>query len=449
MHAAGRLAKWLLLAALAVAYVLGGLDHSRRVNTDATTFDQSAYLHYARQMRATDYAFTGDRSRMPLYPFLQSLLCEPGLDDDQLFERAKRFNIALSLVILIVVYLILQRRLPPLATLDLILILAFMIFIFKAAYVQCELVYYLLCFGAFLSMLSILESPDWKRGLLAGGLLGLTQLTKASALPGLVFFLVAAGGWVLVRRIRVMMGPVNARADERPVAGLVAVGLVLITFLAVVFPYIHTSKRIFGRYFYNVNSTFYLWYDTHDEVINGTRLHGDREGWPKMPADQIPGPAKYFKEHSARQMVDRVVGGLDRIHQTAMGSYGYYKYLLIYGAFALIVVIVRPGAWFPLTPAQKAQMVFCFCYFAGYLILFAWSSASVWGTNRVGLQLFLPMIFCFAAVIEASSRRLPAFRYRGMSLQPALLFHIAILCLLAPDIYLVLTSRLMTMAGGH
>ena len=454
MQKGGRVARWWLvpamLALLAVAYILGGLAHSRRVNTDPSTFDQSAYLHYARQMRATGYGYTGDRNRMPLYPFLQSLVCAPGLDNDQMFERAKRFNIALSLVILIVLYPILRRVLPPLPTVDLILILAFMVFIFKAAYVQCELVYYLLGFCSFLSMLSILKSPDWKRGMLAGALLGLTQLTKASALPGLVFFLVVAIGWYLARGIQGVMGPPTQRTDQhRPAAGLLAVGVVLITFLAVVFPYIRTSKHVFGRYFYNVNSTFYIWYDTPDEVANGTRLHGDREAWPKLPAAQIPGPAKYFREHDARQVVDRVVSGLDRLHQTAMRSYGYYKYLLIYAGFALLVVIARPRAWFALAAARKAQILFCLCYFAGYLILFAWGSASLWGANRIGLQLFLPMMFCLAAVIDASSRQLPLFRYRGMSLNPARLFHIAILCLLAPDIYLVLTGRLMTMAGGH
>lgn len=454
MQEGGRVARWWLvpamLAPLAVAYILGGFAHSRHVNTDASTFDQSAYLHYAGQMRATGYGYTGDRNRMPLYPFLQSLVYAPGLDNDQTFEKAKRFNIALSLVILIVLYPILRRVLPPLPAVLLILILAFMVFIFKAAYVQCELVYYLLGFCSFLSMLSILNSPGWKRGMLTGALLGLTQLTKASALPGLIFFVVVAFGWYLTQGILGVMRPPTQRTDHpRPGAGLMAVGVVLMTFLAVVFPYISTSKQVFGRYFYNVNSTFYIWYDTQVEVESGTRLHGDREGWPKLPADQIPGPTKYFNEHDAWQMVDRVVSGLDRLHQTAMKSYGYYKYLLIYAGFALLMAMARPGAWFTLAAARKAQVLFCFCYFTGYLILFAWGSASLWGANRIGLQLFLPMIFCFAAVIEASSRRLPVLRYRGINLQPTRLFNIAILCLLAPDIYRVLTGRLMTMAGGH
>jgi len=439
------LAMGLVLASLAALYVFGALEHSRRVNTDASTFDQSAYLHYAGQMRATGYGYVGGRNRMPLYPFLQSLVYSSGLDEQQRFERAKRLNIALSVLALIVLYPILRRWLPPLATFSLILISAFMVFIFKAAYVQCELVYYLLAFCSFLCMLRFFESPGWRLGLLSGALLGLTQLTKASALPGLVCFCAVAGVWLLARALR-------AGRTSRPglrVADLATVGLVAVGFLAVVFPYIMTSKRVFGRYFYNVNSTFYIWYDTQEQVANGTRLHGDRDGWPDMPADQIPGPARYFREHDAGQIVGRVVNGLRHLHQTAMKSYGYYKYLLLHAGFALAVVVARPRSWFPLSPAQKVQVFFCLCYFAGYLVLIAWSTASLWGANRIGLQLFLPMMFCFALVIEASSRRLPAFQFRGMGLQPARLFQAGILCLLAPDIYVVLTSRLMAMAGGH
>ena len=64
--------------------------------------------------------------------------------------------------------------------------------------------------------------------------------------------------------------------------------LIVFTFLAVEYPHISNSKRIYGHYFYNVNSTFYIWYDSWDDVMQGTRVHGDRVGWPDMPEDQIP-----------------------------------------------------------------------------------------------------------------------------------------------------------------
>ena len=35
-------------------------------------------------------------------------------------------------------------------------------------------------------------------------------------------------------------------------------------------PYLSTSKRVFGQYFYNVNSTFYMWYDDWPHASVGT-----------------------------------------------------------------------------------------------------------------------------------------------------------------------------------
>ncbi len=442
--------EWLLLilfTPLALLYVSGGLEHSRNLNTDVSAFDQGAYLKYARRMRTTGYSFIGGRNRMPLYPFLQSLVYTPGLDEEDQFRTGKRLNIGLSLALLIVLWFLLRRRLPVLISVNVILITAFMVFIFKAAYVQCELVYYFLSFWTFLLMLGTLRDPGWQSGAFAGLMLALTHLTKASALPGLLFFLAAGAAWFLFRAA----GGAGRRTEDerRPTAGFAALGLAGLTFLAVVYPYISTSKHVFGRYFYNVNSTFYLWYDTQEQVAHGTRLHGDREGWPKMRAEEIPGPGKYFREHSAGQALGRVAAGLRDLHRAARDSYGYYKYLLLYAGFALVVVIVRPRAWHPLAAGRAAQVLFCMVYFAGYIVLFAWGSASLWGANRMGLQLFLPAMYCFAMVQAGALRRLSPLRVRGFSVHPVLAFNVAIACLLAPDIYLVLTSRLMAMAGGH
>ena len=50
-------------------------------------------------------------------------------------------------------------------------------------------------------------------------------------------------------------------------------------------PYLRTNKTVFGRYFYNVNTTFYVWYDDWPQASVGTIKHGDDVGWPKMAAE--------------------------------------------------------------------------------------------------------------------------------------------------------------------
>ena len=50
---------------------------------------------------------------------------------------------------------------------------------------------------------------------------------------------------------------------------------------------------MFGQYFYNVNSTFYIWYDEWGDAIKGARAHGDRVGLATFAGRiGLPGPLK-------------------------------------------------------------------------------------------------------------------------------------------------------------
>ena len=63
----------------------------------------------------------------------------------------------------------------------------------------------------------------------------------------------------------------TSRARFRMLAVTALVGVV---FLATVSPYLHTSKERFGRWFYNVNTSIYMWADSWDEVkqiMSGTK----------------------------------------------------------------------------------------------------------------------------------------------------------------------------------
>ena len=111
-------------------------------------------------------------------------------------------------------------------------------------------------------------------------------------------------------------------------------GLVLFLFIVVITPQIVANKRTFGRYFYNVNTTFYIWYDSWEDVKLGTRAHGDREGWPKMAPDQIPSAGKYWREHTAEEIYWRWIVGILKYFILAVTSYGWFRYVLLLGALA-------------------------------------------------------------------------------------------------------------------
>ncbi|MCA9945950.1 MAG: hypothetical protein KC449_20850, partial [Anaerolineales bacterium] len=76
------------------------------VNTDRFRTDQAAYLDAAKQLKTSNYTALTDRNRMPVYPFLLSLVYEPGLSDEAFFARGKLLNIGLSLIILPLLFFI-------------------------------------------------------------------------------------------------------------------------------------------------------------------------------------------------------------------------------------------------------------------------------------------------------------------------------------------------------
>ena len=144
-----------------------------------------------------------------------------------------------------------------------------------------------------------MQAAAWRARLVlaaaAGVLAALAQLTKAALLPFVVVFLVV---YVAAAVARVGVGH-----RTRPLLREAAVPVLMVAaFLTVLSPYLLNSKRTFGSYFYNVNTTFYAWYDNWAQASVGTLRHGDGVGWPDMPADQIPSAAKYWRSHTARQI---------------------------------------------------------------------------------------------------------------------------------------------------
>src|SRR5204862_4619745 len=82
--------------------------------------------------------------------------------------------------------------------------------------------------------------------------------------------------------------------------------LVLGAFGLIVFPYERTSKRLYGHYFFNVNSAYYMWCDSWPEALAFT------EAWRagKVAPDQAPSPSKYWREHSLAQIIERLARGV-------------------------------------------------------------------------------------------------------------------------------------------
>ncbi|MBL1136840.1 MAG: hypothetical protein HND46_16155 [Chloroflexi bacterium] len=446
------------------------------VNTDMKAHDQSAYMGYAKKMYRTQGNYPGDGARAPLYPALLATQYSPRLSEETFFERGKQLNVILSMALLAGLYLIFLRYLQPFAAINLFLITTFTLFAFKAPYFQPELLYYFVSFCAFLGMLKLIMEPDWRIGVLTGELLGFAHLIKPSVLPAIgIFGMVYIAQWAfrayanrrhllsksypiplailpLAMLERGMGGEVNScnhhHTTHQSVQYAALTGCcVILMFLLVGAPQFYRNKQTFGSYFYNVNSTFYVWYDSWAEVAQGTRAHGDREGWPDMPADQIPTLATYLHTHTPHDIVQRFRTGLkeSKIKHCKEFNYGYCRYVELYSWAALLLgLLVLPIYGIRYFFAG----VFCLLYFGAYMLLYAWF-VPINGGQRFMLSLFLPFMFLMALILNdpvirrASIGISPRWRIRWVTL-----INCYIIALLVPDIYIILTSRIMAFNAG-
>ena len=410
--------KTAILMLLSILLFLWGSERQASlVNLSMHSTDQSAYMHYAKELARTDFAFVGGRNRMPLYPALISLFYTDGMTDEEFFERGKRVGIALGIIVLALVFVIFRWSGHIEDALTVTLVAMFTIFAYKSPYFQPEVLFYgigLLLFG---SLLELIRRPNLSTAVLAGCVGGVAHLTKASVLPSLLLAsacLVArtVSGLCQRRRRRNSRDEGNASPYSTVLLPLSCSIVLISLFLLIVSPYILTSKERFGRYFYNVNSTFYMWYDSWAEAKEGTRSHGDRFAWPDMPEEEIPSLSRYLQDHSFTDIAGRFAFGFAAVSGISIFlSFGSGPFLLLY--FAITAMFFSQyNDWELLKRLWKENclvIIFAAGYFAGYMALYAWYVPIARG-NRFPLTLFLPaMLLCL--------RSFSHFRRNDMSIR--------------------------------
>jgi hypothetical protein len=349
--------------------------------------DQGAYLGYARHQYESNYTVIEDRNRMPIFPFLLSRIYEPGLSEAEFLTRAQAFNVNLSILLLFLLFLIFRRFFPPWHAVALLTGTAFCVFMYRAINAQAEVLFYFVSFCAFVLLLRMLITPRWWLAALGGATMGLAHLTKASALPALLV-------WIAVCGAQIIWSFRGKDGLPRPVpwrrAGMLL--LVIATFLAVIFPYIQTSKRLYGQYFYNVNSTFVMWCDSSTEGWNFLHAHGDKDQWRSLPPEQIPSPSKYWREHSVAQIAQRLMrGAWNLVTQNAM-AIGYWKFMAAFVITGAVLFARQRERARQLLAENPFAAAFCVLFFCAYFVLYAWYQAIVSDTRFI-LSIFLPCAF--------------------------------------------------------
>lgn len=421
-------------------YYNAAIHHAELINNDPIHSDQLAYMEFARTAHETNFSYTGKRNRMPLYPGFQGLFYRPEMGDTNFFTQGKQVNTILSLVLLAGLFFVFRNYLSLHRATVLTLIAAVSLFIFKSAYFTSELLYYSLSFLGYLGMGLMLLTPSLLLGIGTGVILGLTYLTKASILPAVAAFAFAfwvKEGITFFRRERATVEP--AEKKER-LQRLASFFLVLITLLAVLFPYLRESKQKYGHYFYNVNSTFYMWYDTWKEALEDTAKYGYRERWPNLPPDEIPSFRNYLREHSYSEIGTRLLTGLEKQIIHLSNPYNAVNYVLIYELLLLILVLW--AGWEKISQMIKEYfplLLFFLLNFVGYLVLYGWYFP-IAGGPRFIYGLFLPVAFFVFIATDFLLDRIKSTEINGGFAWISLVDAIVLATLLVDFTYVITTK---------
>ena len=413
--------------------------------------DQIAYLNFAKEAYYFNFHYTGGRNQMPLYPWIQALFYSPELTDEAFFEQAKRINVALSILVIAALGLAFFAKFSlPYAAWS-ILCIACLVYAIKSPYVLVENLYYgLFAFAYFLS-LEALFAPKWYKTISCGALFALAHFAKASAFPALLLF---ACSYVVQFVIRIVRRELTLECARDLILRAL---FPILVFLVLLSPYFLESKARYGSYFYNVNTTFYMWYDSWGEVLEGTRAYGDRAGYPDMPPQEIPSLQKYLDDHGVGPMIIRLFDGSKLILKLACSgeksryAYGYCSQISL-GILAIAMslpILLRSKPW--RHHLDHAHVVwYVSLLLVVYAIATAWYMPIVGNSGvRIILNLFIPLLWTVGLVIHTPRVSLFQFKLLEIQVHAHSIFFFLLSVSLIYEIYMVIETRASIMSGEY
>jgi len=403
-----KIASIIVLLMLAFFYYQAAIKHMKTVNKKINSSDQAFYIEFIKDVSRSNFTSTGDHNRMPLYPYLQALFYRSGMTDKELFAQGKQLNIVLSLALLVLLFLLFLKRMRFFHAVLLILILAFSLYIFKAPYLQVEILFFTLAAISFILMLEMLFHPTWLLAILTGGSVGLTYLTKGTVLPSLYLFLIVYG----IRVVVLLWQGLKAKEPTTLRKTTVQLGYLVIlvaVFTIIVYPYIREMKLRFGQYFYNVNTTFYIWLDSYDQALEEEAKNHYAESWPvHLSEDQIPSLRRYLNEHTPQQILGRFLIGFRQELQNLYRQFNVINYPLSYLLIFLLAILCDVRNCLRTARNYPYLVLFTMLYFAGYMVAFSWYYP-IAGGRRFIYGLYIPFLYVVVLSINELARRQTLF----------------------------------------
>lgn len=399
-------------------------------NHDRKKSDQQAYIHLARKSAGDWHPMRTDGVRNALFPWVVNVVSVR--DDEAFFLRGKRFNMALTGVILVGLGLIWGRIFPLVPTLNLVLLAALAALTERAGYFHPEPIYFTLFFGAWVLALLLLAKPRLPLYAALGVVCGLAYLAKPSIQPLMGMFFLAGCLRTLTAWKPGWLGLRTSAAVWSPAGHWIGLALMAVAFLAVIAPRLVWSKRTYGEAFYSMPK-YWMWMDDWDKEAYPFLQRCDHGRLAKLPPSQRPSLLNYAKTHTGAQAWERLKKGLgDVSYQFLVGTggkkrpwwsifqpqlrnwpnrwkvalpfRGVHLGILLAGTAVLAVLAARKGTDFRAIPDLPAALFFAAGTFLLFILAYSWYNPIGRG-HRFTQSLYIPVAVTLAWAAESLRRR--------------------------------------------
>ncbi len=294
-----------------------------------------------------------------------------------------------------------RRQFSPLSSFSFVFVTAFTLFVVRAAYFQVELSYYVASFFSLCELNRLIGHPTRNQSIKTGLLVAITYLLKASILLAVQIFL-AYSVFLTLRDY------VASRKSQKPKlrqvewrARGISIAVFSLVFLSFLSPYLIQNKIQFGKYFYNVNTTFYIWYDSIHEASMGTAAYGDTYQWPAMPQSEIPTMERYLATHTPNQIIERIWVNLIRLVYISVVTSTAYLYASLLGLVFIDVSVIERTFLRTNLARFSRPLIYSATVFGLYCLAYAWYIPIDAGSRFI-LALFLPVFFVLYWLLEKS-----------------------------------------------
>lgn len=348
-------------------------------------FDELAYIsHVETIVESPNYYYLGDRNRMPLFNYFLFSFYLIKLPDVDLYRVYQLANIFFTSVFSIWYCVKIKKFFKT--SLAYFSCIVFTIFIPVFSYIHDVLVepIFYVSFGLlFIFFIELLNELNFRNSI------------KFGAICLVVYSLKATGFFLLIISILFLITKKIVEDKKISFLELSKIFSSLLFFLLLASPYLYENYINYNKQiFYNVNSTFYVWYDTWEEVENGTKLYGDRVGWPKMPEEEIPSFSKYVESHSLKDIINRFTKGYTNILKYYFSINEFTGSLTLSLVILLLHLKIRMKKVDKMVVFEKTKL---WTYYLSFISLFILTSTAWYqltsSVQRFSILIFVPLYF--------------------------------------------------------